>query len=135
MNKICTTIEQSKKLIELGIDVNTADMHYSTWTILNEGEYILSPNQGQTIEELQEDYGNQIIPAWSLSALLGLMPKLYEFENDPDDGGCQPNLCKGWDNNQWHIVYRSSIYITEWYDEPLDAAFEMICWLKENGKI
>ena len=26
MNKICTDIEQSKKLIELGIDMNTADM-------------------------------------------------------------------------------------------------------------
>lgn len=25
MNKICTSIEQSKKLIELGIDINTAD--------------------------------------------------------------------------------------------------------------
>ena len=26
MNKICTSIEQSQKLIKLGIDVNTADM-------------------------------------------------------------------------------------------------------------
>lgn len=74
MNKICTSIEQSKKLIELGIDINTADMHYSTWTILNEGEYILSPNQGETIEELQEDYGNQVIPAWSLAALIQVLP-------------------------------------------------------------
>lgn len=71
---IATSIEQSKKLIELGIDINTADMHYSTWTILNEGEYILSPNQGETIEELQEDYGNQVIPAWSLSALIQVLP-------------------------------------------------------------
>lgn len=30
MNKICTSIEQSKKLIELGIDVNTADMFWNT---------------------------------------------------------------------------------------------------------
>lgn len=28
MNNICTSIEQSKKLIELGIDVNSADMRY-----------------------------------------------------------------------------------------------------------
>lgn len=28
MGKICTTIEQSKKLIELGIDTETADMFY-----------------------------------------------------------------------------------------------------------
>ena len=79
--------------------------------------------------------GIEYIPAWSLSALLELMPKLYEFEDDPDDGGCQPILCKGWDNNLWHIVYRSSIYNTEWYDDPIDAAFEMVCWLKENNKL
>ena len=29
MNKICTSINQSKKLIELGVDINTADM---IWT-------------------------------------------------------------------------------------------------------
>ena len=28
MAKICTSQEQSKKLIELGVDVNTADMYY-----------------------------------------------------------------------------------------------------------
>ena len=28
MNKICTSIEQSKKLIELGIDIDTADMFW-----------------------------------------------------------------------------------------------------------
>lgn len=125
MNKICTTIEQSRKLIELGVDVNTSDMYwwYNTEEKRNEASLI--------------DYAfvSDDIPAWSLSALLGLMPKLYEFENDPDDGGCQPNLCKGWDNNQWHIVYRISLYITDWYNDPLDAAFEMVCWLKENRKI
>lgn len=124
MNKICTSLKQSKKLIELGIDVNTADMRYSP----------LNPDipwvwVGKPLIE------KDAIPAWSLAALLGLMPKLYEFENDPNDGGCQPNLCKGWDNNKWHVVYRSSIYITEWYNDPIDAVFEMVCWLKENKKI
>ena len=131
--KSYTDINQSKKLAEI-LPLESADMHYATWTILD-GDFIVSPNQGSTIENLQEDYGNQIIPCWSLAALLSLLPKLYEFENDPNDGGCQPNLCKGWDNNQWHIVYRSSIYITEWYNDPIDAAFEMVVWLKENGKI
>lgn len=28
MNKLCTSLEQSKKLIELRIDVNTADMYW-----------------------------------------------------------------------------------------------------------
>lgn len=126
MNKICTTVEQSKKLIELGIDVNTADMHYSTWTILNEG-YILSPNQGQTIEELQEDYGNQIIPAWSLSALLELMPLINHDT---------VNVFKEEDGT-YTALYRytkgSPVIIKK--ESAIDAAFEMVVWLKENGKI
>lgn len=28
MNKICTSIEQSKKLMELGINIKIADMYY-----------------------------------------------------------------------------------------------------------
>ena len=122
-NRIATSLEQSKKLIELGIGIDTADMYYSCGAV--------APD---VMTSSKQDYKCYTV-CWSLSALLSLMPKLYEFENDPSDGGCQPNLCKGWDNNQWHIVYRSSIYITEWYDNPLDAAFEMICWLKENNKI
>ncbi len=115
--KICTSLEQSKKLMELGIDINTADMHYSTWTILNEGEYILSPNQGETIEELQEDYGNQVIPAWSLSALLRLMPNFNMFKRTIE--------CRIETTN--HLIDKAC--------DPIDAAFEMVVWLKENGKL
>lgn len=130
MNKICTSIEQSKRLIELGIDIYTADMFWKNGV---SDKYIqcFTPFVGSDTN-MDYDYD---IPAWSLTALLGMMPKIYEYENDPEDGGCQPNLCKGWDNNQWHIVYRTSLYITDWYDDPLDAAFEMICWSKENNKI
>lgn len=32
MNKICTSLEQSKKPVELGIGVNTADMSYRKMT-------------------------------------------------------------------------------------------------------
>lgn len=28
MSKICTDLEQSRKLLSLGLDKNTADMHY-----------------------------------------------------------------------------------------------------------
>lgn len=32
MNKICTSIERSQKLIEMGIDINTADVY---WSLVN----------------------------------------------------------------------------------------------------
>lgn len=144
MNKICTTIKQSKKLLELGVDRNTADMRYGYIAPYDysdrmfDGGYDEVPYPKDFLKRnpnfSENEYDGEL-PAWSLTALLGLMPKIYEYENDPEDGGCQPNLCKGWDNNQWHIVYRTSLYITDWYDDPLDAAFEMICWSKENNKI
>lgn len=131
MNNICTSLEQSKKLMELGIDIDTADMHYSTWTILNEGEYILSPNQGETIEELQEDYGNQVIPAWSLAALLDIL----ESEIDGEEGETyELNIEK--DGTWWNIWYRERYdeadpIETTSTEELVDACVEMVIKPKE----
>lgn len=119
MTKICTSLEQSQRLIELGIDVNTADMR------------LLDDNHVVAMAPDNEFDG---IYAWSLSALMELMPKLYD-EDDINDGGCQPVLCKGFDNNMWHVVYRATMYGTDWYQDAIDAAFDMVCWLLENKKI
>lgn len=121
MAKICTSIEQSKKLIELGLDTNTADMYY----IYDGFEEINSELPSVGHKCLEKD-----IPAWSLSALLGLIPNLDERS---------PTLCRNIQENKWWVVYHSTavdaVIQTECYDNPLDAAFEMICWLLENKKI
>ena len=75
MTKICTTIEQSQILNELGLDVNTADMYYDV-----NGYGI----QGKPEVAVGKVWSKDI-PAWSLTALLNLMPKLY------DEDGCQVN--------------------------------------------
>jgi len=130
-SKICTDVQQSKKLLELGLSADTADMFYFSIGLMPP----IKINVGKIQENVVESKRCWAVPCWSLSTLLELMPKLYEEEDNPDDDGCQPNLCKGWDNDKWHIVYRSSIYITQWHDNPLDAAFEMVCWLLEQGHI
>ena len=84
--KSCTDLEQSKKLVEF-LPLETADMHYSTWVISN-GEFIVSPNYGQTIESMQEDYGSQIIPCWSLASLLEYLRKIDLFPNIIDSDDC-----------------------------------------------
>ena len=58
-----TTIEQSKKLLSLGLDPNTADMFYHL------GESLV-PN---VIYGCNEDFKCYLL-AWSLTALLELMP-------------------------------------------------------------
>jgi len=60
------------------------------------------------------------------------MPKIKE---DEDDGGCYPTLCKGYNTDKWHCVYRSSIHITDWCDTSINAAFDMMVWLLENNYI
>ena len=134
MNKICTTIEQSEKLIELGIDVKTADMVYLRTYLGEERDYIL------LIDSYPEEYtekgdGSLIpvydehIPAWSVTALFGVLPKI---------GAHEPMLRKMYyisEPTERYICQYSLTDMTSEYDNPVDACYEMIVWLKENGKI
>lgn len=75
MSKICTSIEQSQKLIYLGIDVNTSDMFYADIVINDEHKYNLHPLESygfKTFKDTKERESAKLkfIPAWSLSALL-----------------------------------------------------------------
>lgn len=108
MNKICTTIEQSEKLIESGIDVNTADMY---WWSSSKRSYIEAMDDG----DFNEAEGH--IPAWSLTALLELISNVNLYKS-----GSKIKI-----ENTYRTI-RNDISL-------IDAAFEMVCWLKENGKI
>ena len=141
MNKICTTIEQSKKLIELGIDVNTADLIYQPIMDIDSMSNVGFAKIPLcfSFNEIKE-CNIQYLPAWSLSALLKLMPPyLFEFER-----GIDLNIYRNLNGKGWHCSYMPNTIenmkndkfkqITNG-DEPVDAAFEMVCWLKENEKI
>lgn len=72
----CTSIRQSKHLIELGIDPKTADM----WHSITYGMVIADrPFDGSG----QPD--GEFVPAWSLGALLTIVPEdefyLAKFKN------------------------------------------------------
>lgn len=114
MNKLCTSIEQSQKLIELGIDVKTADMF---WDTLFAKKPEAQVDNHHFINEYDDEHR---VPAWSLSALLGLMPTftLNGFGNGQFN-------CRDARANSYALVDTC----------PLDAAFEMVCWLLENKKI
>ena len=101
--KICTTIEQSQKLLELGVDVKTADIIYN---ILDES-YI---RHDTPIDKYHK-------PAWSLTALMRLIPNFNMFKRTIE--------CRIETTN--HLIDKAC--------DPIDATFEMVCWLLENGKI
>ena len=85
MNKICTSLDQSQKLIELGIDVNTADMIYTTF-YGKVSKSLPMPKEVYDILKYPID-GDKCILAWSLSALLELIPPYLGEFNDGIDFG------------------------------------------------
>ena len=118
--KAYTDLDQLKKLAEI-LPIESADMHYATWTILD-GEFIVSTNQGSTIEDLQEDYGNQINPCWSLTALLDVL--LYpQLSKDKLGSGKEGWMVSAYPDN--------CRYDSCWHDNPVDACVEMILKLHE----
>lgn len=129
MNKICTTIEESKKLIELGIDVNTADMVYGYIAPYDfsdrmyDGGYDKIPyikdffKFNPNFSENEYDGG---LPAWSLSALLSILTE-------------QDFIIKTIENEfNIDIPIR---HCKVWFSSLLDAAFEMVVWLLKNKKL
>lgn len=132
MNRVCTYVEQTKKLIELGIDINTADLTIIDLPIQggDRFKFISSRLPNDTFPSIT-DGKSEKVPAWSLSALLGLMPtddKKDEYYVDIES------------HSDYHIVsYRNCwdgcIHSEYSKESLLDAVFEMVCWLLENKKI
>lgn len=126
-----TSKEQSKKLLELGLNPNTADMFLASDVVICE-PYITKTE----FETLTPAYKGAI-PCWSLGALLQVIPPITKHGMFGDEV-CLPTLTKGVDENQWHCIYRSygiSITVSHWYDNPLDAVYDTVTWLLEKGYI
>ena len=98
-SQICTTVEQSKRLLGLGLKKETADM---CWIPLNDGRCVLGVST-----EIRLD----TIPAWSLHRLLSLI--------EYDDGFVDVTLREG----RYGIHYG---YDAECYDNLYDAVISCI---------
>lgn len=132
MNKICTSIEQSKKLIELGIDVNTADMFWDTAEPNERRKPLVGPVSDYC------DMEDWAVPAWSLTVLLSILPmhiiingSMYKF-----------SMVKGFNKNGETYAIKYSIFnttfylhLTNFYNNPIEACIEMIVWLKDSERI
>lgn len=119
---IATTKEQSDRLIACGISSETADMMFTPHNTLSTDPY----------KSVLKDRGYS--PAWSLSALLGLLPKFI-----PDAGGdfsyalkIQPCNLPGWTV----CYYAYSLDKGKGYhrsEDIIEACVQLIEWLTENN--
>ena len=118
MYKICTSIEQSKKLIELGIDANTADMY---WWYSGKRYYVESMDDNDFNKESD-------IPTWSLTALFDILPKQFD----------EYVKTLYWFNGEYHCSYENENWESKYWTSAnnlIDACFKMILKLREYEKL
>lgn len=78
-SQICTSVEQSKRLLELGLKPETADLMYSVMTRSYNGHYILEEDRQYYPTLFRQEAFQRVdfshyehIPAWSLHRLIEL---------------------------------------------------------------
>ena len=110
-----TSIEQSKKLLELGLSPESADAFYM---IGDEPVDICVIYGFVTHQHLKEQMAyKRAVPCWSLAALLGVLPNGIVMNKDSQSGR--------YHFSSTHV----GMYVTA--DNPLDACVDMIIKLHE----
>lgn len=128
---IATTSEQSDRLLRCGVSADTADMCWYKAKSPNKEGYswmLISENY------LKRRSSDEFVPAWSLSALLGLLPfKIhsgkYEYWLDiaPMDYG------KQWSIGYYCMEKPKVIKGLTHTDSLIECAVQEIEWLSKNG--
>ena len=112
--KSYTDIEQSRKLAEF-LPIESADQTWARIAIAGANLDVSEVLQYRHNGDMPFKYYSGIgIPCWSLAALLGVLPSATL--DTSDDHYCR---------------VRCQQRCTEWYDNPIDAAFEIIIKLHE----
>lgn len=123
--KSYVNIEQSKKLAEI-LPIDSADMCYVTDEI--------EPFWGVVKSEPDDNF--DVIPSWSLAALLQIMPHCIDVRHELVFVRYDLVLGKLSDNKGWYVMYDDvnhfvNIYIAK--SELVDACVEMILKLNERN--
>ena len=137
-NNICTSIKQSKALIDLGLDRSTSDMCYEI-AVAERNEYWDVPKAHFAYYEEDE------LPAWSLQTLINLLPAHIWVDNN---GRREVyNLHIGYKGATPNVQYVVSTHDTEWYPEGyrpvmytpdeaktwIDAVWFAMMWVLQNN--
>ena len=140
---IATTIEQSQHLLELGLDPKTADMFWKYSASLGNtdinGRIAVSYHDNLFVGKY-----DGAIPAWSLSALLDVMPKELVNVGYNKKGEQVVSLDKLIidtfivdERSMWRIGYKGKrrYWVKCYSDNPIRAAWDMISFLIRQGYI
>jgi len=114
-----TSLEQSKVLAKI-LPLESADMYYERTK--EESEYKVYVGKNLAITYNLFSYRNgYTIPCWSLAALLSVLPRI-DIEKE---------ICSD-DTFDYRVkAYIGDGYIGDWFDNPIDACYEMVIRLHE----
>lgn len=127
---ISTTKEQAARLLQCEVLADTADMMFTPHNTLSTEPYK---------EALK---GRGYTPAWSLSALLGLLPKVIDIDGYPYrisiyfENPDEPVI-----GNQWCLYYKPKKHneksriddVPMYAPDLIECAVLMVEWLSANG--
>jgi len=137
--KSYTDLEQSKKLAEF-LPLESADMRYGYIAPyefsdrMYDGGYDDVPYPKDFLKKnpnFSEDEYDDSLPCWSLAALLGLIPDKISIHNESYYLSFTKTSVEFRGPITWDGQKAKSFKM----DNILDAAFEMVCWLKKNNKL
>lgn len=128
-----TTLEEAKKLVDAGLDPNTADMYYIK-------EPFMQIELHTRIDKFAEKIGGYPIekenhyPCWSLGALLKLIPKNIKVNDESFQ------FYMSYDNtNKWSSVYESAFFKRRFFcsvfPNQMELLINVILWLLHNNHI
>ena len=115
--KSYTDIEQSKKLTEI-LPIENADM---IWVLLSNP--YLPMIKAIAYKDFEKSKYYEILPAWSLTALLNELPNGSDIIKEEADTENERYMC---------TVGINDDIISTFANNPVDACVEMILKLKEN---
>lgn len=120
MNQICTNKEQSQRLLEAGVRPETADMYLDEFERLVAFEYRRIKSKA---------YQDTVLPTWSLSKLIDMIPDQIECE------GYNYYLFILPRDKEFTIKYSAGSNLAQSYcrESFFDAITEMIEWLIKEG--
>ena len=137
MTKIATDIEQSKILKDI-LPLDSHDMYYEAKNGDLSSEFNLFV--GQDIAILKNLFSYRFgytIPAWSLNALLDILPYTIKDHNDRNFYFKLESVENDAGHRGYNIQYYQDVecYLMTMYDydSPIDACYEMIVKLHEKG--
>ena len=122
--KMCTDLQQSKKLLELGFNPRTADMFIQKYGSKTE-YHVENHNWADAVSKYDEN--QTYVPAWSLAMLMSMF----------QSGTMFINRLKKYNASCYTTVKNTDYEYDELgrSDELLDSVFKMVLWLHENNLI